>query len=75
MRPDRGHPSRRPILHHRIQNREQLPHAGRQHQLLRLPHLTESLIERPNHEVSARGGELVSLVPLVFLVYLFYLVR
>ena len=41
-----GHPPRPPILQHRIENREQLPHAGGQRQLLRFPRLAQALIER-----------------------------
>ncbi|KAF4516168.1 hypothetical protein B566_EDAN000406 [Ephemera danica] len=41
----------RPTLQHRIENRKQLPHTGRQRQLLRFPGLAQALIEHPNHRI------------------------
>ena len=50
-------PPRRATLQHRIQDREQLAHTGRERRLLRLPRLTEALIERPNDSVPPRGDQ------------------
>ena len=52
-----GHAPRCATRQHRIENREQLPHAGRQRQLLRLARLTQALVERPNRRIPARGDQ------------------
>jgi hypothetical protein len=41
------YPPRCPVLQHRVENREELLHVGRQGELLRLPRLTQALIEAP----------------------------
>ena len=61
----RRYPPRRPTFQHPSENGEQFTHAGRQHEFLRFPHLTERLIEGPNRRIPPRGRELVHLVSLV----------
>src|SRR5439155_15728793 len=42
---------------HRVQNREELAHAGREGHLLRLAGREEALIDRANHGVATRGDQ------------------
>ena len=51
------HPPRRPTLQHRVEDGEQLPHAGRERQLLGLPRLTQALIEHSNDGISSCGDQ------------------
>lgn len=44
-------------FHHRIENGEQFPHAGRQRQLLCLARLTQALIEGANHRIPPCGHQ------------------
>ena len=56
IRLTRRFPSQRAALQHNIENGEPRAHAGRQHQLLRVPRLTETLREGSNHRIPPRGS-------------------
>src|SRR2546425_2541819 len=47
---------RSPMFHHRIENRQQLAHAGGQRHFLRFAGLAEAVIERADHRIAAGGG-------------------
>ena len=41
----------RPMFQHRIENRQQLPHAGGERHLLRFPRSLQALIEDSDHRI------------------------
>ncbi len=45
------------MVDHRIQNRQQLPHAGDQGDFFSFAHCEEPLIERPDHRIALGGHE------------------
>ena len=46
-----------PVLHHRVEDRQQLPHTGRQGHLLGLARRTQALVERADHGIESGGHE------------------